>query len=78
MKLVIAPANPAAPSFVGELSGIDPTKPLAPQQISAIEAGMARYGVLVLRNQPLTDDQQIAFSRYFGPLEDATGDLVQG
>ena len=78
MKLVIAPANPAAPNFVGELSGIDPTKPLAPQQISAIEAGMARFAVLILRNQPLTDDQQIAFSRYFGPLEDATGDLVQG
>ena len=78
MKLVIAPANPAQPNFAGEVSGIDLTQPLAPQQISAIEAGMARYAVLAFRNQPLSDDQQIAFTRYFGPLEQATGDIVQG
>ena len=78
MKLVIAPANPAQPNFAGEVSGIDLTQPLAPQQISAIEAGMARFAVLAFRNQPLSDDQQIAFTRYFGPLEQATGDIVQG
>ena len=78
MKLVIAPANPAQPNFAGEVSGIDLTRPLAPQQISAIEAGMARFAVLAFRNQPLSDDQQIAFTRYFGPLEQATGDIVQG
>ncbi len=78
MKLVIVPANPAAPHFAGEVSGIDLTQPLAPQQISAIEAAMARFAVLAFRNQVLTDDQQIAFTRYFGPLEQATGDIVQG
>ena len=78
MKLVIAPANPAQPNFAGAVSGIDLTQPLAPQQIAAIEAGMARFAVLAFRNQALTDDQQIAFTRYFGPLEQATGDIVQG
>ena len=78
MKLAITPANPAAPHFAGEVAGIDLTQPLAPQQISAIEAAMARFAVLAFRNQKLTDDQQIVFTRYFGPLEQATGDIVQG
>ena len=30
---------------------------------------MDRYGVLVFHDQPLTDDQQMAFSRNFGELE---------
>jgi alpha-ketoglutarate-dependent 2,4-dichlorophenoxyacetate dioxygenase len=38
-----------------------------------IEAGMDRHAVLVFRDQPLTDEQQMAFSCSFGPLEDARG-----
>jgi alpha-ketoglutarate-dependent 2,4-dichlorophenoxyacetate dioxygenase len=30
---------------------------------------MAKYGVLVFPNQPLTDEQQVVFSRNFGELE---------
>ena len=30
---------------------------------------MDRYGVLVFHDQPLTDEQQLAFSRNFGELE---------
>ena len=78
MKVTIRPANPEKPQFVGEVEGIDARKPLAPQQIAAIESGLARFGVLVFRDQPLTDDQQIAFTRSFGELEQATGDIVQG
>src|SRR5579883_2074200 len=44
--------------------------PLTPQQVAAIEAGMDRYAVLVFRDQDLSDEQQIAFSRHFGALED--------
>jgi alpha-ketoglutarate-dependent 2,4-dichlorophenoxyacetate dioxygenase len=36
---------------------------------------MDRFAVLVFRDQPLDDKQQIAFSRHFGPLEQATGDI---
>src|SRR5262245_8466373 len=34
---------------------------------------MDRYAVLVFHDQKLTDEQQMAFSRNFGPLEDARG-----
>ena len=61
------------PVFVGEVSGIDLTRPLAPDEVAAIEAGMDRYAVLVFRDQKLTDEQQIAFSRNFGEIENARG-----
>ena len=34
---------------------------------------MDRYAVLVFHDQKLTDEQQMAFSRNFGALEDARG-----
>ena len=61
------------PVFVGEVSGIDLARPLSRDEVAAIEAGMDRYAVLVFRDQRLTDEQQMAFSRNFGPLEDGRG-----
>jgi alpha-ketoglutarate-dependent 2,4-dichlorophenoxyacetate dioxygenase len=61
------------PVFVGEVSGVDLAKPLTPDEAAAIEAGMDRYAVLVFHDQKITDEQQMAFSRNFGPLEDARG-----
>ena len=61
------------PHFVGEVSGIDLTRPLAPDQVAALEAGMDRYAVLVFHDQQLTDAQQMAFTRNFGAIENARG-----
>jgi alpha-ketoglutarate-dependent 2,4-dichlorophenoxyacetate dioxygenase len=61
------------PGFVGEVSGIDITAPLDPAQVAALEAGMDRYAVLVFHDQQLTDEQQMAFTRNFGAIEDARG-----
>jgi len=61
------------PVFVGEVSGVDLTKLLTPVEVAAIEAGMDRYAVLVFHDQKITDEQQMAFSRNFGSLEDARG-----
>src|SRR5215472_18455698 len=36
---------------------------------AAIEAGMDQYAVLVFREQDITDEEQIAFTRHFGELE---------
>jgi alpha-ketoglutarate-dependent 2,4-dichlorophenoxyacetate dioxygenase len=55
--------------FAGEVSGVDCTEPLGADAVAAIEAGMDRYAVLVFRDQNLTDEQQLAFTRQFGPLE---------
>ena len=61
------------PVFVGEVSGIDVSRPLSRDEVAALEAGMDRYAVLVFHDQRLTDEQQMAFSRNFGALEDARG-----
>jgi alpha-ketoglutarate-dependent 2,4-dichlorophenoxyacetate dioxygenase len=61
--------DPLHPGFVGKVSGVDLTHRLSPGEVAAIEAGMDRYAVLVFHDQPLTDDQQMAFSRNFGELE---------
>jgi alpha-ketoglutarate-dependent 2,4-dichlorophenoxyacetate dioxygenase len=61
------------PVFVGEVSGVDIARPLTPDEVAAIEAGMDRYAVLVFRDQKVTDEQQMAFSLNFGALEDARG-----
>jgi alpha-ketoglutarate-dependent 2,4-dichlorophenoxyacetate dioxygenase len=61
------------PFFVGEVSGIDLTKPIADAEVAAIEAGINEYAVLVFRDQDLTDEQQMAFSQKLGELEPQRG-----
>jgi alpha-ketoglutarate-dependent 2,4-dichlorophenoxyacetate dioxygenase len=61
------------PVFVGEVTGVDIRQPLSPADVAAIEAGMDRYAVLVYHDQPITDEQQMTFTRYFGTIEDARG-----
>ncbi|HYZ62571.1 MAG TPA: TauD/TfdA family dioxygenase [Acetobacteraceae bacterium] len=78
MPVHIEPAEPSRPDFVGNVSGVDLRRALTPEEVRAIELGMDRYAVLVFRGQPLDDETQLAFSRNFGPLEQATGDLAQG
>jgi alpha-ketoglutarate-dependent 2,4-dichlorophenoxyacetate dioxygenase len=65
--------RPLHPLFVGEVSGVDITQPLTRDEVAAIEAGMDRYAVLVFRDQRLTDEAQLAFSRRFGELEQTRG-----
>src|SRR3954466_2186957 len=61
------------PVFVGEVSDIDITRPLSADEVAAIDAGMNEHAVLVFHDQQLTDEQQMAFTVNFGPLEDARG-----
>jgi len=79
MTLSIKPIDPVSrPFFAGEVSGLDITQPLTAEQAAAIEAGMDQYGVLVFHGQHFTDQTQLAFSRNFGALEEASGDLNWG
>jgi alpha-ketoglutarate-dependent 2,4-dichlorophenoxyacetate dioxygenase len=59
--------------FVAEVSGIDLARPVAREDVAAIEQAIAKYGVLVFRDQRITDDQQLEFSRCFGDLEETGG-----
>ncbi len=64
------------PTFAGEVSGVAIIRALDSGTVAAIEAGMDRHAVLVFHDQPLTDDQQRAFTRNFGTLEQAPGGHV--
>jgi len=55
--------------FVGEVTGIDICKPLTGDDVAAIERGMDEHAVLTFPDQPLTDEQQVAFTENFGELE---------
>jgi alpha-ketoglutarate-dependent 2,4-dichlorophenoxyacetate dioxygenase len=61
--------QPLHPLFVAEASGLDLTQPLRQEDIKAINAAMNTYAVLVWKNQPLSEAQQISFSESFGPLD---------
>ena len=65
--------RPLAPHIAAEVDGIDVTKPLCDADVAAIHAGMDHYAVLVIRQQPMTGDQQLAFSHSLGPLEESKG-----
>jgi alpha-ketoglutarate-dependent 2,4-dichlorophenoxyacetate dioxygenase len=62
--------QPLTRHIAARLTGIDARKPLTPAEVAAIEAAMDRHAVLVLPDQNITDQQQLAFSRNFGPLEE--------
>jgi alpha-ketoglutarate-dependent 2,4-dichlorophenoxyacetate dioxygenase len=64
------------PTFAGEVSGVDLTRPLQPDEVAAIESGMDRYAVLVFHDQRITDDQQIAFSANFGEIQSEVGGSI--
>ena len=60
---------PLTPHIGGRMTGIDARKPLTPEEVIAVDAGMDRHAVLVLPGQDITDEQQIEFTRNFGPLQ---------
>ena len=61
--------HPLTPVFAAEVRGIDLRAPIDQTTAAGIEAAMNRYGVLVFRRQNLDEDQQMAFTRWFGPLD---------
>ncbi|MEM7777782.1 MAG: TauD/TfdA family dioxygenase [Pseudomonadota bacterium] len=65
------------PVFCGEVSGVDLSHPLSTGDVDQLKAAMDAYGVLIFRDQVLTDDQQLAFSLNFGQIEDKTGGNIR-
>src|SRR6516165_5015181 len=66
MTIELTPLHPALGAAV---RGVDLTGRVMPDVFAEIEAAFNRYGILVFPSQPVTDEQQLAFSRLFGPLE---------
>ncbi len=61
--------TPLHPHLGAEIGGVDLTRPVPPDPFAEIEAAINRHAVLVFPGQKLSDGQQMAFSRLFGPLE---------
>ena len=61
--------HPLTPIFAAAAIGLDLRQPIDAATAASIEAAMNRYGVLVFRHQNLDEDQQMAFTGWFGPLE---------
>ena len=70
MPLTVTPLTPV---FCAEVTGVDITKPLDDATFAKIRAAFDAYSVLILPNQPMNDEQQIAFSERFGRLEVSKG-----
>ncbi|MBS0537475.1 MAG: TauD/TfdA family dioxygenase [Proteobacteria bacterium] len=69
--------TPLTPYIGGRMTGIDVAAPLTQEQVKAVDAGMDKYAVLVLPGQAITDEQQIAFTRNFGPLQNGANATVK-
>lgn len=65
MSLIVNPLN----NIGAEVLGFDITQPWSDDVQKQLRALWYEYGVLVFRNQDITPERQIAFSRIFGPLE---------
>lgn len=57
------------PLFAAEVTGVDLSAPLGDELFAQIRDAFNEHAVLVLPDQKLDDEQQIAFSLRFGPLE---------
>jgi alpha-ketoglutarate-dependent 2,4-dichlorophenoxyacetate dioxygenase len=57
------------PLFAAEASGLDLRRPLPAEDIAAVDRAMDQYAVLVFRDQPMTESEQVACARQFGPLD---------
>src|SRR3954463_8854923 len=72
--------NPLGPGFAAELRGVTLAEIAADDVVFKItRAAFEEHSVIVFRDQDVTDEAQLAFSRRFGPLEvTKTGSLGVG
>jgi taurine dioxygenase len=60
--------TPLSPACGAEISGVDLTRELTSAQVRAIKDAWNKHLVLVFRGQTLSQDDQLRFASYFGPL----------
>ena len=53
-----------------EITGLDCSRPFAPETFAHVRATLQRYPILAFRDQSLSPAEQVAFSLQFGPIED--------
>jgi taurine dioxygenase len=63
--------RPVTTVIGAEVRGVDLRQPLDVATVNAIEQALLQWKVLFFREQPITQDQQVAFARNFGELTPA-------
>src|SRR3954467_5127001 len=63
--------RPSTPVIGAEIEGVDLSKPLSREEVNDIHQALLQWKVLFFRDQKITDEQQLAFARYFGKLTPA-------
>jgi taurine dioxygenase len=61
--------RPLSPVIGSEITGLDLSRPLPDGDFDAVRRALETTSLLVIRDQHLTPEAHIAFSRRFGPLE---------
>lgn len=69
-------ATPIAGALGAEITGVNLVEELSDEVIAQIRQALLDHLVIFFRDQQLTPEQQIAFARRFGPLEEH--DFVKG
>ena len=70
---------PLHPIFAAEITGLDFSSGAGALPQRDLKTAIDQYGVVVYRNsKPLTDDQHVAFSALFGPVEVGPMFKIQG
>ena len=59
----------AFPDFVGFVSNIDLRQKLDNKQIEEIDLSINKYSVIVFKDQNISDEDQVRFTKYFGNIE---------
>jgi len=57
---------PTGAGLGAEISGVDLSQPLDDSTFAEVEAAFDQHGVIILRNQKITPEQQVTFSGRFG------------
>ena len=69
--------NPIGPCIGAEVEGVDLREPLSTAHAEAIHHAMDRHAVLVFHNQPLTNEQHMAFTTALGPIENTARNTLR-
>jgi len=69
MKYNIIKIKPISGALGAEVSGVDLSKPLAKKALEEVKSAWLEHQVLFFRNQLLTPEQHVAFTKNFGELQ---------
>jgi taurine dioxygenase len=66
--MAVTEVRPLTAAIGAEVSGVDLRQPLRDETVAELRAALVAHLVLFFRDQPLSDEEHVAFALRFGPL----------